>query len=129
MTSTPLTQSNGAANIYHWFAPEFYIGNGAVSLASDVYSFAMAVVELLTHNQPFAQFKHPPEVVLSVANGRNPKRPTDLKIKETELDDDLWTLMEECWNCTASARPGIDEVLEKLEAPSPNTGVEMVTSW
>ncbi|KAJ8077720.1 hypothetical protein PM082_002153 [Marasmius tenuissimus] len=128
MTSTPFTQSNGAANLYRWFAPEIYIGNGAVSLASDVYSFAMTILELLTHNQPFAQFKHPPEVVLSVANGRNPKRPTDAKVKERGLDDNLWTLMEECWNRTPSARPGIDEVLEKLEAASPNNGVEMVTN-
>ncbi|KAJ8077726.1 hypothetical protein PM082_002159 [Marasmius tenuissimus] len=115
MSSVQFTQTNGAANLYRWFAPEIYIGNGAVSLASDVYSFAMTVLELLTHNQPFAQFKHPPEVVLSVANGRNPKRPTDAKVKERGLDDDLWTLMEECWNRTPSARPGIDNILKQLE--------------
>ncbi|KAJ8077706.1 hypothetical protein PM082_002139 [Marasmius tenuissimus] len=45
MTSPPFTQSKGAANLYRWFAPEIYIGNGAVCLASDVYSFAMTVLE------------------------------------------------------------------------------------
>ncbi|KAJ8077709.1 hypothetical protein PM082_002142 [Marasmius tenuissimus] len=94
MTSTPCTQSNGTANLYRRFAPETYIKDGAVSLVSDVYSFAMAVLELSTHNQPFTQFEHPPEVVLSVANGRNPKRPTDTRVKERWLDVDLWKVME-----------------------------------
>ncbi|KAK1216148.1 hypothetical protein PQX77_021227 [Marasmius sp. AFHP31] len=126
MTSTPFTQSNGAANLYRWFAPEIYIGNGAVSLSSDVYSFAMTVLELLTHTHPFAQFRHPPEVVLSVANGRNPKRPTHPRVKERGLDDNLWKLMEECWDRTPSARPGIDEVLQRLEALDNSVG--MVTN-
>ncbi|KAK1216149.1 hypothetical protein PQX77_021228 [Marasmius sp. AFHP31] len=114
MTGTPFTQSNGVANVYRWFAPEIYTEQGKVSLASDVYSFAMTILELMTHAHPFSQYKHPPQVVVMVSNGRNPGRPTEEKVVTRGLDDGLWQLMTECWNRMPSARPGIKEVLTRL---------------
>ncbi|KAJ8077721.1 hypothetical protein PM082_002154 [Marasmius tenuissimus] len=114
MTGTPFTQSNGVANVYRWFAPEIYTEQGKVSLASDVYSFAMTILELMTHAHPFSQYKHPPQVVVMVSNGRNPDRPTEGKVVRRGLDDELWRLMTECWNRMPSARPGIKEILTRL---------------
>ncbi|KAL0572720.1 hypothetical protein V5O48_009245 [Marasmius crinis-equi] len=112
VTNTPFTESTGVGNIYRWLAPEVYSGN--VLLSSDVYSFAMTILELLTHSAPFVEIKHSPEVVVAVANGRNPKRPTDARVVERGLDDGLWSLMMECWNRLPDARPEIVEVLERL---------------
>ncbi|KAG7090219.1 hypothetical protein E1B28_011820 [Marasmius oreades] len=116
MTNTPFTQSNGVANLYRWFAPEVYIGEGSVSLACDIYSFGMTVLELLTHQHPYPKIKHPPEVVLNVANGRTPPRPGESRVVERGLNDEMWGLLVQCWNRTPSARPSIEEVLEKLES-------------
>ncbi|KAF9256247.1 kinase-like protein [Marasmius fiardii PR-910] len=114
MTNTPFTQSNGVANLYRWFAPEIYIGSGSVSLSSDIYSFAMTVLELFTHQYPYSKIKHPPEVVLVVARKRPPPQPKEARVIERGLDDDMWKLLIECWDHIPSARPTIEEVLTRL---------------
>ncbi|KAJ8077723.1 hypothetical protein PM082_002156 [Marasmius tenuissimus] len=115
MTGVPLTQSNKGTNLYRWFAPEIFINNGTMSLASDMYSFAMTILELFTHVHPFPQIKHSLEVMMNVAKGENPERPTEERVVERGLDDKMWQLMTECWNREPSARPGIEEVLASLE--------------
>ncbi|KAL0058851.1 hypothetical protein AAF712_014455 [Marasmius tenuissimus] len=115
MTGVPFTQSQGLANLYRWFAPEV-IGYGTISLASDVYSFAMTILELLTHTWPYAEYRHTVEIVIRASNGHKPRRPTDERVVERGLDDQLWQLMAECWTCLFSERPGIEKVLEVLTA-------------
>ncbi|KAF9256250.1 TKL/TKL-ccin protein kinase [Marasmius fiardii PR-910] len=114
MTNIPFTQSAGVADLYRWFAPEIHIGSGSVSLSSDIYSFGMTVLELFTHQYPFSKIKHPSEVVLVVARGRKPPQPKEARVVERGLDDDMWRLLIECWDHIPSARPDIEEVLERL---------------
>ncbi|KAF9268622.1 kinase-like protein [Marasmius fiardii PR-910] len=114
MTNTPFTQSNGVANLYRWFAPEIYIRSGSISLSSDIYSFGMTVLELFTHQYPYWKIKHPPEVVLVVARKRPPPQPKEARVIERGLDDDMWKLLIECWDHIPSARPTIEEVLDRL---------------
>ncbi|KAF5345547.1 hypothetical protein D9758_012005 [Tetrapyrgos nigripes] len=115
VTETPFTQSTAAANLCRWFAPEVYTGKGMISFASDIYSFAMTVLELLTHAPPYASIKHPQEVVLVKNQRDSPPKPTDARVIERGLDKHLWTLLVECWNRIPGARPGIEEILESLE--------------
>ncbi|KAL0566628.1 hypothetical protein V5O48_011624 [Marasmius crinis-equi] len=112
MSKVPLTQS-GAVDA-RWLAPEVYDNEGGFSLSSDIWSFGMTVLELLTHDRPFSDIKHSQGVVAAVVNGRNPDRPTDPRVVERGLDDELWRLLVQCWSRLPRARPGILEILERL---------------
>ncbi|KAF9257179.1 kinase-like protein [Marasmius fiardii PR-910] len=114
MTDTPFTQSNSAANLCRWFAPEVYTEEGIISFASDVYSFGMTVLELYTHEYPYSKIKHPQGVVLVVAKGQTPPRPNDAEVSRRGFDENIWKLLLECWSPMASARPTITDILERL---------------
>jgi len=98
---------------------------GPVSKASDVYSWAMVVIEVgtrdliliecaahrhkvFTGNFPFHN-RTPTAVGVDVLSGNRPERPTDPK-----LTDDLWDLTEQCWDQDPQERPEITEVVLRL---------------
>ncbi|KAJ7283878.1 kinase-like domain-containing protein [Mycena rebaudengoi] len=112
ITGIPFSQSRGVSDSYRWFAPEVCIGQGVLSLSSDVYAYGMTVLELLTHEQPYRDIKHTTEVVIRSAKGEQPARPTSPRILERGLDDHLWALLGQCWINEPSQRPSIQQVLE-----------------
>ncbi|KII95384.1 hypothetical protein PLICRDRAFT_99108 [Plicaturopsis crispa FD-325 SS-3] len=116
MTGVPFTHSTGVNESYRWFAPEMLIGEGSFSTASDIYSFAMTMLELLTHDRPFSRIKHTTEVVIHTSRGRRPQRPNDPSVEERGLSDDLWEIMKRCWAENPKERPSIQEVLSALPA-------------
>ncbi|KAJ7201985.1 hypothetical protein C8J57DRAFT_1102381, partial [Mycena rebaudengoi] len=89
---------------YRWFAPEVCIGQGVLSLGSDVYAYGMTVLELFTHGQPYNNIRHTMEVVIRSAKGERPAC----------LHDGLWALLGQCWVNEPSLRPTIEQVLERL---------------
>jgi len=113
ITGVPFSQSNGVSDSYRWFAPELCIGQGMLSIRSDVYAFGMTVLELITNQQPYSYIKHTTEVVIKAASGIRPRRPTELLIVQRGLDDDLWELLMNCWG-DLTIRPSIQEVLARL---------------
>lgn len=46
ITGVPFSQSNGVSDSYRWFAPELCIGQGVLSISSDIYAFAMTILEV-----------------------------------------------------------------------------------
>ncbi|KAJ7774348.1 kinase-like domain-containing protein [Mycena maculata] len=114
ITGIPFSQSRGVSDSYRWFAPEVCIGQGVLSLSSDVYAYGMTVLELITHEQPYNNIKHTTEVVIRSANGEKPVRPTSPHVVTRGLNDDLWELLCSCWVKEPSQRPSIQEVLEKF---------------
>ncbi|KZP24577.1 kinase-like protein [Athelia psychrophila] len=113
ITGVPFSQSNGVSDSYRWFAPELCIGPGSLSISSDVYAYAMTMLELLTNQQPYAYIKHTTEVVIKSAMGARPRRPTDPQVIARGLDDSLWQLMGDCWG-EQTTRPSIQGVLDRL---------------
>ncbi|KAJ7431319.1 kinase-like domain-containing protein [Mycena galericulata] len=112
ITGIPFSQSRGVSDSYRWFAPEVCIGQGVLSLSSDVYAYGMTVLELITHEQPYNYVKHTTEVVIRSSSGERPSRPTSPRVVERGLDDHLWSLLCRCWVNDPSQRPTIQEVLE-----------------
>jgi len=80
-----------------------------VTKASDVYSFAMVVVETFTGRAPFYD-STPITVVVDVLSGCRPERPAD-----PNLTDCLWNLIKQCWNRDPQRRPRITEVVLLLQ--------------
>jgi len=111
ITGIPFSQSRGVSDSYRWFAPEVCIGQGVLSLSSDVYAYGMTVLELFTHEQPYNNIKHTTEVVIRSAKGEQPPRPMDPKVIRRGLTDELWMLLGSCWINEPSRRPTIQQVL------------------
>ncbi|KAF8918399.1 kinase-like domain-containing protein [Mucidula mucida] len=114
ITGVPFTQSRGVADSYRWFAPEVCVGQGLLSCASDIYAYAMTMLEILTHEQPYREIKHTTEVVITSSAGKHPRRPTEPPVIARGLDDDLWMLFEACWNMEPGNRPTVGQLLEAL---------------
>ncbi|KAJ7904313.1 kinase-like domain-containing protein [Mycena olivaceomarginata] len=93
ITGIPFSQSRGVSDSYRWFAPEVCIGQGVLSLSSDVYAYGMTILEIFTHEQPYNNIKHTTEVVIRSAKGEHPPRPADPKVLARGLDDKVWELL------------------------------------
>ncbi|KAF9450209.1 kinase-like protein [Macrolepiota fuliginosa MF-IS2] len=103
-----------------WRAPEIFIqeslGNDSPPTpASDIYSFACAAYEIFTGQIPFYETRGDEAVTLKLINShQQPSRPAPDKMVE-EVTDDMWCLLEDCWNHEPDRRPSVVEVLERLE--------------
>lgn len=73
---------------------------------SDVYSLGMTILEVMTGEPPYSHLRYDTVVITNVGRGDLPRRPTD-------FPDDIWSLLESCWNRIPQMRPH----------------AEMVTSW
>ncbi|KAF6758922.1 TKL/TKL-ccin protein kinase [Ephemerocybe angulata] len=77
---------------------------------SDVYSFGMTALELLTRRPPFSHFKRSVVVIGAVSQGKRPLRHT---CPEVEYDE-VWRILESCWEHYPSRRPSIGTVCLQL---------------
>jgi len=92
-----------------WAAPEILDKERPVSMESDIYSFAMVVIEVFTGKAPF--YGIPPNTVaVGVLSGNRPARPT-----HPSLTNNLWKMIERCWNQNLKKRPRISEVVFCLQ--------------
>ncbi|KAG6806146.1 hypothetical protein H0H92_012514, partial [Tricholoma furcatifolium] len=71
---------------------------------------------VFTGKPPFANFTAP-LIASKVVYGYRPKRPPNscLSWNAWGLTEDLWTLIEMCWEATPDGRPTIDLVIQRLE--------------
>ncbi|TFK47968.1 kinase-like protein, partial [Heliocybe sulcata] len=104
------------AGVARWQAPEVILDaeddpNGPYTKASDVYAFAMLIVEMITLERPFSHQRSDTGVVLKAVQGDRPRKPDNLD--ETQLK--LWTLAERCWAPEPGQRPDMTEVYENLQ--------------
>ena len=127
---TPDLGSAGSIKDGHavrWAAPEILEREQPVSKESDIYSFAMVVVEVWVRNlvrincvtprykaftgkPPFYGIP-PTPVAVGILLGNRPARPT-----HPCLANDLWEMTERCWNQDPQHRPEISEVVLCLRA-------------
>ncbi|KAJ7768193.1 kinase-like domain-containing protein, partial [Mycena metata] len=70
-----------------------------------------AITQILTGEVPINSF---PDMALmfEFREGKHPPRPTECS--GTKVLDNLWQLMEDCWNVNAELRPTAPQIVERL---------------
>jgi son of sevenless-like protein len=97
-----------------WFAPELLRESGdTVSTHSDVWSFGMLCLEILSGDVPFAGIRRDLAVPREIDNGVLPKHPGLVAVSQG-LSDAIWKLLQKCWEREPAKRPSITEVKNSL---------------
>ncbi|KDQ08669.1 hypothetical protein BOTBODRAFT_165600 [Botryobasidium botryosum FD-172 SS1] len=103
---------------FRWGAPEVILEDMHRTPASDIFTLGRLMVELLTGDIPFPGLVDQ-RIILHLATGRY-DRPVDSDAIACGLDDDMWTLILECWDQDPSKRPSASQVVERLRClPEP----------
>uniref|UniRef100_A0A803MLL6 Protein kinase domain-containing protein n=1 Tax=Chenopodium quinoa TaxID=63459 RepID=A0A803MLL6_CHEQI len=104
--------SGGVRGTLPWMAPELLNGSSTkVSEKVDVFSFGIAMWEILTGEEPYANM-HCGAIIGGIL--KNTLRPP---IPE-RCDPEWRTLMEQCWSIEPDARPTFTEVTNRLRSMS-----------
>lgn len=90
-----------------WKAPEYFDGS-LPTLASDIYSFGMTILEVVTGKTPWGA-NSDPLVHQFVSVGRLPMQPSELK-------NDAWRLVQRMCSFEPKERPSIITVVDELNA-------------
>ncbi|KAF1318887.1 Tkl protein kinase, partial [Globisporangium splendens] len=91
----------------HWKAPE-YLTTGKPSFASDIYSLAMCILEVITGVYPWGGNMEGAVVRRHLKKGNIPKKPE-------EMNDNQWSLILLMTNFDASRRVSIPFVIDRIE--------------
>ncbi|KAG9088100.1 hypothetical protein FS749_002415 [Ceratobasidium sp. UAMH 11750] len=100
---------------YRYMAPELMQDEPRITYGTDIYSWAMTTLEILTDVPPFGAKTKGPRIIQMVAMGQKPKRADHPSIEQYACKEELWALLEECWNDTPDARPSADAVTQRLK--------------
>ncbi|KAL2933099.1 Serine/threonine-protein kinase EDR1 [Bienertia sinuspersici] len=104
--------SGGVRGTLPWMAPELLNGSSTkVSEKVDVFSFGIAMWEILTGEEPYANM-HCGAIIGGIL--KNTLRPP---IPE-RCDPEWRNLMEQCWSSDPDARPSFTEVTNRLRSMS-----------
>jgi len=105
---------------YRWMAPEV-INHEHYSRPADVFSFAMLLFELLSHEMPFADL--PPVLAASATalERRRPRLPEGTPVAVARL-------MEQCWEAEPTDRPTF-EVIEQALVQTANSLSTAEHAW
>ncbi|RHZ67610.1 hypothetical protein Glove_300g17 [Diversispora epigaea] len=87
-------------------APET-LSRGEYTQASDIYSFGMIMLEVLTSYPPYYNVPHNTNLVMDICKGRKP----EIKYKIPRFFKEI---MEKCWNLEPSNRPTAKELRSQL---------------
>ena len=101
---------NDPENIYGvipYMAPET-LSRGEYTQASDIYSFGMIMLEVLTSYPPYYNIPHDANLVVKICKGLKPE------IK-CEIPQSLKEIMEKCWDSEPLKRPTAKELKSQLD--------------
>ncbi|KDQ49563.1 hypothetical protein JAAARDRAFT_143258, partial [Jaapia argillacea MUCL 33604] len=125
MTQTP-SQIHGFGHV-RFSAPEILLTSSRPTTQSDVFAFGCLVIQIFSGRQPYSDLETDIQVIIYVTGKRKPGRPKGQDGVEAQLDDDLWSLLDQCLDHEPASRPTIGEVAKRLKGPSNPPKGEMVT--
>ncbi|KAF8526889.1 kinase-like domain-containing protein [Hysterangium stoloniferum] len=105
-----VTTSSNVAGSLRWMSHEL-INNQKADKKSDVWAFGMTVLEILTGEQPYAEIKLDPAVLMLIIKGIFPSRPK--ASFAPALTDEMWKICCLCWRLDPKKRPHIHEIHKK----------------
>jgi len=112
LSNTTFTTTN-VVGPARWQAPEVFLTEDEerlpFTLETDIFSFAMLAIELVTKDRPFNHRKIDTVVIVDITKNKRPHKPASL------LADALWPLLERCWMEAPGGRPTITAVCEGLQ--------------
>ena len=82
--------------------------------ATDVWSFGMLCLEVLTGKPPFRNRPRSATVITDIIDGILPTRPP-VEVPDRGLSDRLWYLMQHCWARKPEERPLMNVVVQKMK--------------
>ncbi|TFK72558.1 ras GEF [Pluteus cervinus] len=98
-----------------WFAPEVVQQTEPLSTHADIWSFGMVCLEIISGQQPYSTISRDISVVRELDQGKTPERP-GRHIMQQGLTDELWSLMQKCWQKKPRLRPSMTQVRLKLSS-------------
>jgi len=88
------------------------------TMASDIYAFAMTILEILSGQAPFSKKKNDSAVIFAVLAGKRPDITPYLQTENLKLRD----LVQRCWSQNLTERPSAKTICEILEPGSEDQG-------
>lgn len=100
-------------------APELYSAiledlDFRTSQASDAYSFGMTILEMITLQHPFPEYRTADSAAQQALRGARPPRPADVANLNPSILDRLYQLLQTMWAHKSESRPRINVVLVAL---------------
>jgi len=96
-----------------WCSPEVVKG-WPFSAQSDVWSYGMTCLELLSGDVPYSEIRQDLSVLQAIDKGGLPNRPrTDATLDG--LLESVWLLLRRCWQIEPKSRPPISVVKAALQ--------------
>ena len=104
---------NSCVGSLNWCAPEVLLRNDPFTKWADVYSMGMVLLEIYTHNPPFAGMQ-PLAIVKAIDSGALLPIPSSCPRA-------YGLLIRRCWDDVPKNRPSFEQVNKELEKISPNS--------
>ncbi|KZT33312.1 kinase-like protein [Sistotremastrum suecicum HHB10207 ss-3] len=104
------TTAGSSTGTYQYMGPELFSEEGHVSVESDIYAYAMTSYEIVTGIVPFQNLKAQAIIkAVSIDNSRPPRKGVRY------INDNLWDLLESCWDSNPQKRPFIADIVASIE--------------
>ncbi|RHZ86310.1 hypothetical protein Glove_52g27 [Diversispora epigaea] len=87
--------------------PSETLSRGECTQASDIYSFGMVMLEVLTSYPPYYNIPHDANLAIKIGEGQKPEI-------ECEIPQFFKEIMEKCWNFEPLNRPTAEELRSQL---------------
>ena len=114
VTPSSVVSNMSRGTVTRWSAPEIVREETGATKESDVYAFAMTMLEAITMTRPYDDLNRFQVQELVIEGNLRPSRPLSNRDVDRWLSDDLWVYMAECWSERPSSRPTTDNVVETL---------------
>jgi hypothetical protein len=136
--SLAVTSAQTRACTLRWQAPELLDpdldeAKCINTMASDVYAYALVCYEvpdvypgdqhrfsllsqIFSGQMPFDDIKKDYKFIIAVMAGKRPRRPMHDTSHIRGLDDDIWSIIESCWNQEWAHRPTAHQIVVQLRS-------------
>ncbi|KZV79741.1 kinase-like protein [Exidia glandulosa HHB12029] len=98
-------------------APELSEPGARRTFASEVFAFGMIIFQAYSGTRPFVLManrevaQHEAAIIKAIVNGR---RPTRDQVTRDDFSDEMWNLVQDCWNQDPARRPSMGQVVGRM---------------